>query len=258
MLMLKRFIASILALLPLLSYAQKDDFGLWVGADISKKLSSSWSIEAEAEYRMADNVSTTDRISAGLSAAYKPTKWLKAEAGYNYLHTRLEGGVSSGGSYYNSSYWCPRHRVFAGITGQWKLSKRLKISLRERWVYTYRPSYDLNRMNINSESSKYGEVSQKYVAGKCKNVLRSKVSLSYNIKGSKFEPFASVEMYNSLGSGNNSFGTVEKLRYSAGTEYKLDKKNSVELYYLFQDFKDNDDNEPNGAHIVGIGYSHSF
>lgn len=252
-------IIGLLALLPLASFAETDDVGLWIGVGVEKKLTKKWNVEAEGEYRMMDNLRTTDRLSIGVSTTYKLTKWLKVDAGYDYLHSREPGEYTDGGSYYKSTYWYPRHRGHVSLAATAKLTKRLRISLRERWVYTYRPSYDRNRMNMDESSTMYGVVSSKEVKGKGDNVLRTRLTLDYKPKKSRFNPYASVELFSSTGSKDNCFGTTEKVRYSIGTEYELSKHHTLKVYYLFQDYKEGDDGDGSmDSHVFGVNYSFSF
>lgn len=257
--MIKRIFLALLPLLPLASFAETDDVALWVGASMEKKLSKKWSVEAEGEYRLSDNMSMTDRFSVGVSTSYKLTKWLKADAGYDYLHSREAGEYTNGGDYYKSAYWYPRHRGHVSLAASAKLTKRLKLSLRERWVYTYRPSFDRNRICVDELSPMYGVVTSKEVKGKGKNVLRSKLSMEYNIKKSDFTPFASVEMYSSTGDEDGCFGTLQKMRYSIGTEYEFSKHHDVKLYYLFQDYKEGiDEDGVRDIHVFGVSYGYNF
>lgn len=253
------FVTALLALLPLASFAETDDVGLWVGASVEKKLTKKWSIEAEGEYRMMDNLQATDRFSVGISTAYKLTKWLKADAGYDYLHSREPGEYTDGGTYYKSAYWYPRHRGHVSIAATAKLTKRLRLSLRERWVYTYRPSYDRNRINVDEASTMYGVVSSKEVKGKGRNVLRTRLALDYKPKKSRFNPYAAVELFCSAGSDEGCFGTTEKVRYSIGTEYELSKHHALKVFYLFQDYKEGDDGDGSiDRHVFGVNYGFSF
>ncbi len=246
----KALAATLLMTLPLTAHAQKDDFGMWFSAGVEKELSKKWDIGAGVEYRMNDNMSATDRISVGVDAKYKVTKWLKASAGYDYLHSREPQETSDGGKYLYSTYWYPRHRVHADITASHKFG-RLKVSLRERWQYTYRPSFDRNRMNIEENGPEYGIISSKDKKGKGENVLRSRLNVEYDIAKCKFTPFAAAEMFNSW--------ATQKVRYTIGTAYKIDKKNSVELYYLFEDKASrSSDDAVIDCHIVGMEYSYSF
>lgn len=254
-----RFVIFIAALLPILCHAQTDDTGLWMGASVEKKLSKKWSIEAEGEYRLMDDMQTTDRFSIGLSTSYKIMRWLKADAGYDYLHSREPGEYTGSGNYYKSAYWCPRHRVHASLAATAKLTKNLRLSLRERWVYTYRPSFDRNRINVDEHSAQYGIITAKEEDGKCKNALRSRLLLDYKIKKSGFTPFVSLEAYTATGGKDGDFGNLQKLRYSLGTEYEFTKHHAVKLYYLFQDYKEGEDEEGNNdRHVVGVSYGYSF
>ena len=54
-------------------------------------------------------------------------------------------------------------------------------------------------------------------------------------------------MYNSF---NDNFG-IEKIRYTVGTSYKINKKNSIDLYYRYIA---NGDEDEEGGHIIGVGY----
>lgn len=257
--MIRKFVIALLALLPLASFADPDDVGLWVGASVEKKLTKKLNVEAEGEYRLMDNLQSTDRLSIGVSTTYKFTKWLRADAGYDYLHSREPGEYSDGGSYYKSAYWYPRHRVHVSLATSVKPSKRWQLSLRERWVYTYRPSFDRNRMNVDENSTMYGVVSSKEVKGKGRNVLRTRLALDYKPKKSRFSPYASVELFSSMGGEESSFGTTEKVRYSIGTEYELTKHHALKAYYLFQDYKGGDDGDGSiDRHVFGVNYSFSF
>lgn len=221
-----------------------DDFGLWLGAGAEKKLGSGWSIGIDGEWR------TADRVSVGLSATYKIAKWLKATGGYELQDVRSDGGLTGTGNYYNSTCWHLRHRLFAGLTGTWKTG-RWKFSLRERWTYTYAPSYERHRMTMNSELATYGEVTTKEVDAKAKNVLRSRVGVEYDIPKCPLAPYGSVELYNAW--------NVEKVRYTLGAEYKLNKQNTLKIYYLFQDRKSHDDDEPAAdLHVLGVSYGVTF
>lgn len=256
--MRKIFIILLTAAMSLPVFSQThDDLGLWLTAGVEKKLTKKWAVEVEAEYRMRDKIRQTDRFSIGVATSYKLTKWLKADAGYDYLHTRKEGGLNESGSYYYSSYWQPRHRVHVSFTETLKAG-RMKFSFRERWVYTYTPAFDRHRMDVRQKSDGYGEVSTKEVGKKGENVLRLKVGAEYNIPKCKFTPFASVEGYLSCGQ-ETCFGNALKARYAGGVEYDITKHHSVKLYYMYQDKKEiATDDEEMDSHIIGAGYSFSF
>lgn len=84
--------------------------------------------------------------------------------------------------------------------------------------------------------------------------LRSRLKVEYDIRRSAFEPFASIEWYNTL---NNPQGnSMDRLKYIIGSCYKLNKKNALQLYYRYVNFTDDD--ESNGKQMLGLGYTHKF
>ena len=222
--------------------AQSDDFGVWTSLAAKKKLSKAWTLSAEGEYRTRDGLSATERWAASLGATYRVASWLKADAGYTYIYSNHESEVTKKGNII-PAYWYSRHRLTASLTGSLDLG-RFALSLRERWQYTYRPECSVPKYDGDDGSQKADEV----VKGKGKNVLRSRLQAEYNIAKCRFTPFASCELYHS-GDG------LEKTRWTVGTEYKINKKNGVEVYYRYQN--KNDDDEANG-HVLGIGYTIKF
>ncbi len=126
------------------------DFGLWTSVGVEKKLTKKWGVELEGELRTQDAMKEVSRYSLGVSTDYKLTSWLKVDAGYVFLRDynlsefkadpiaeEDEGWVAYQGDLY-APYWTTRHRANVSLTGSVKLG-RFKLSLRERWQYTYRP-----------------------------------------------------------------------------------------------------------------------
>ena len=83
---------------------------------------------------------------------------------------------------------------------------------------------------------------------KYNTTLRSRLTAKWDIPKCKINPFASVELYSRL----DDWKGCDKMRYRIGASYKINKDNSISLYYLYQDA--NDDDEPKG-HAIGLGYS---
>ncbi|MCR4613429.1 MAG: DUF2490 domain-containing protein [Bacteroidaceae bacterium] len=80
---------------------------------------------------------------------------------------------------------------------------------------------------------------------KDKLVLRSKLTIEYNVKGVPLNPFASVD----YGCGLNY--STSKWKYTVGLDWKITKTNKFTIFYRYQ--HENDDDEPNG-NLLGIGY----
>ena len=117
----------------------------------------------------------------------------------------------------------------------------------------YAPNNRGNRIYEKDEADKtvpFTETDMKSPRkAKDKWVLRSKFTVAYNVKGLPLNPYASVD----YGCGLNY--TAHKWKFCVGSEYKINKKNKLDLFYRFS--HENDDDEPNG-HIVGVGYKINF
>lgn len=203
----------------------QNDFGSSLSVDVTKKIVPGLSLSLEEEFRLRDNLGEADRFSTTLDLSYKPWKFLKLGGAYNLINYNHE-----------TKGWEVRHRYYFYATGSYRID-RFTVSLRERFQSTY-------RVGIKETSKRANP----------KLYLRSRLEVEYDIRNCKFEPYASVELYNTL---NDPQGNkMNKLKYTAGSKYKLNKRNSLQLYYRYINFKDDD--EANGKHMIGLGYSYKF
>lgn len=237
-------------MLPLMSFAQSDDFGVWTSISADKKVNKKISVGIEAEMRTRDNSEKIDRWSFGVEAKYKLTKWLKASVGYSLLddnNYKITYKALNGAPNKLAEYWGVRHRFNVSLTASQKFGN-FQVSLRERWQYTYRPEKTIDQ-RWDFDDDEYDGKAKTY-SGRGKNIMRSRVQISYDIPNSHFEPYVSAEMYNGW--------SVEKMRYTAGVDWKITKRHAVGAYYLYQAVHDDDDdNEPN-LHILGLEYKFKF
>lgn len=213
------------SLLTIHTLSAQDDLGSSLSAEITKRIIPGLNLSLEEDFRLRDNLSEVDRFSTTLELSYKPWKFLKLGGAYNLINYNHE-----------TKGWEVRHRYYFFATGSYRIN-RFTVSLRERFQSTYRVGV--------KETSKRANP---------KLYLRSRLEVEYDIRNCKFEPFASVELYNTL---NDPQGNkMNKLKYTAGSKYKLNKRNSLQLYYRYINFKDDD--EGNGKHMIGLGYSYKF
>jgi len=264
-------------------HAQGDGVGLWTDVEGETKLAKGLGLSFDAGYRMRDNFSASDRASAGVGLSYKNktlAPWLKVGVGYSFIYKHspaetgikyLTDGVTPKHKNVDADYWGPRHRATASLTGSWKVA-RFKISLRERYQYTYRVATTCQRTryyynplaavvegldewylidDATDEDYSYMTDTKK---AKSYHKLRSRLAASYDIRKSKFEPFAEVELYNDLVSNF----AMDKIRYTIGTDYKLSKTSKLSVYYRYQDEASSADDDDTGGHIIGLGYSFEF
>jgi len=230
-----------------------DDFGLWTSIGATKKINSQWSVGAEAELRLCDNWGAVERWAVGASAAYKPTKYIKLEAGYKFIDAhRTRRYLSSAGNYkWLPYYWSPRHRFYAGVTGTLPVGN-FEFSLRERWQYTYRPEVTTPCWNFGDDAT-YTSGKQdddKAIDGTGKNVLRSRLQAAYKIPRSGVEPYVSAELYTT--------DRLDKVRYTAGVEWKINRQHALDLFYRYQDVHVDTDEPSENTHALGISYKFKF
>ena len=135
-----KIIATVLLAAMCLPLSAQSEAGLLVSAEAEKQVNKKLSFGIEAEMRTRNNLKTMDRWKFGIGAEYKLTSWLKANAGYNLLNQnyREDYNYKSSGALnkWRPSYWGIKHRVYASLTGSYKFSNNIKLSLRERWQYT--------------------------------------------------------------------------------------------------------------------------
>ena len=242
--------ATVLLAAMCLPLSAQSEAGLLVSAEAEKQVNKKLSFGIEAEMRTRNNLKTMDRWKFGIGAEYKLTSWLKANAGYNLLNQnyREDYNYKSSGALnkWRPSYWGIKHRVYASLTGSYKFSNNIKLSLRERWQYTYRPEKTVQRWDYDDE-----EWEDKVRSATGKNQLRSRFEIAYDKKHALLTPYASMELYNSWG--------IEKIRYTVGTDIRLNKQHSLGVFYRYQNMKNvvADEYDPD-MHYIGLGYKFTF
>lgn len=287
---IKRFLGTGCLLLATSVVVAQSDFGVWTSIEASTKLNKQLELSLEGEYRTQNMSSQSERIATGISLSYKNKKvpFLKADIGYSAMsmyglgETSIKYEVDDAGEYeldkegkpipkhmnVDSPYWYTRHRATASLTGSVKWG-RFKFSLRERYQFTHRMGtycererwyynkrkgeFYLDDEPLNDDGSKNEDYSYMTDTKKVKSdhKLRTRLAVSYDIKKSPFEPFAELEIYNEL---DNAFA-YNKVRYTVGTDYKINKEHKLTVYYRYQDYTDLD--EVSG-HVLGLGYAFEF
>ena len=249
--------------------ATEDEFGIWATVEASKKINKKFKVVGDVEFRTYDFVNNIERTAIGVKLEYKILKWLKSNVGYqfHYKHNPEETSIKDpvydeegnfAGNEYNidNDYWVIRNRVYATISGEYKVG-RFEFGLRERLQYTHTGSattdetkyrYDLGMDPLlSTEDNKWLATTEpEFKDAKHNLTLRSRLNVKYDIPNCKVNPFASVELYTRL----DEWKGYDKLRYRLGASYKINKDNSISLYYLFEDVN----GEANG-HAIGFEYS---
>lgn len=240
-----RLLALFLVILAAFSL-RADDFDLWTTAGVEKKIDKKSSAEIEGEIRMADKMKRVSRWSLAASADYKVAKWMKFDGGYKFImnHNAEEIEVDEEGDYlkYTPSLWTSRHRVHLSATGSLSVGI-IKISLRERWQYTYQPEVAYGKFDYTTQK-------WKVKSGRGENVSRTRLRAEWSPKKKPQSISVDAEFFVAHG--------LQKIRYTASFDYKLTKRHSIGLFYRYIDHRGDDEDDLINSHIVGLGYKFKF
>lgn len=220
----------LLILAPLRS--QTDDFGVWSSLEATKKLKN-FELNGELEFRMRDNLQQVARLSGKVGVEYRIIKPLKVGVAYQYIH------------FYDVEYsdYQPRNRFITYLQGRQKWGN-FTFSLRERIQITTKDESD--RIKSSGKIDTY-KMNPDWV-------WRNRLKIAYDIPKSRITPAVSVESFYQL---NNPDGNVfEGMRYTLSGTYKINKKQSVELFGLYD--KEMNINNPENRYVAGAAYTYSF
>lgn len=192
----KALLLLLLSVLPLgYATAQENDFAIWSTWGVKHKFTPDLTLGGNIEFRTKDHLKETDRWGVALNASYQLSRVFKAEAGYEFHYrNRDEKG------------WQIRQRYSVGVAGtlQWQ---RFRLSLRERFQQTW--NREVNELH-----------------------LRSLLKVAYVPSRGIISPYGSLEFYNNL--NESPFFDLSRVRYRAGTEWKLSKRWGIDTYLLYQ------------------------
>ena len=234
----KHIIILILGLiLPLMAFSQTDvaldpEFGGRVAVSVDKKIAKGLHVSLEEEVRFDNNFGSLDRLQTTLGISYKVHPNIKLGLGYALINGY---GANS------ESFKNPRHRLMADATGTLHLGN-WNLSLKERFQVTRRTG-DFNvyqnpqntltlKSRLKAQYKGFGKV-QPYAYFEVRNYLNAPV-IEAAYDGSVY---VTLDDYSEEGepgwflTGFNG-GYVNRLRGSIGVDVKLDKRNTLNFYFL--------------------------
>lgn len=221
--------------------AQENVAGAWASLSVNKNLGKGFSLALRGEYRCKDNFASDELYFFRLTGSYRICDYLSAAIAYDYFTSQQGSSTSDGLSI--DSWKKHSHRALADLTGNYK-THGFTFSLRERYVYAYNLS---STVAARDDAGMY--VSHETPSG-TSHLFRSCPTVSYRIGESAFTPYISAEFYNSLNSGDRF--KLQQWHLFAGTNIKLDKVNSLKVYYVMQT------KNPSGKHIHCIGLDYTI
>jgi hypothetical protein len=220
--MKSRLIVFLLLISPL-TFAQgqrETDVGLSLSATLQKDLMQDLDISLEQEIRLKDNNIGFDRTvtSLGLDYAFLNRK-IKVGAYYAFIYR-----------YNNNFLYEPRHRYYFNLAYR-QPYQRWTFSWRGRIQGTYR---DENRGEY--------KINPRYV-------MRNRLEIEYSVWGRPWKPYISCEVFTDL---NNPLGNdLTRIRYQAGTTWRLNRTDYVDFFLRYNDEFSGDDSR---LIALGVGY----
>lgn len=186
----------IFLLLSIFSTFQKawgmEGMGVAFKVSLSGKIYHNFSFLIEEDIRPRNDFRQMEWFLATGEINYRVNRYLKAGAGYMSLCK------------YKASEEL-RNRYYLYATGVYPIGN-FSFSIRERFQSTYW---------INGNHPK--------------NYLRSMFNVAYKIGKTGVSPFAYVELFNDTGYRGKMH--TDRIRFSVGSDYNLDKHSSLQLYY---------------------------
>ena len=174
------------------------DFGTWISGGIDwDVIPKHLSISVDEQIRTKDNFSNPSKSFSNVGVSYKLLPWLKAGVLYSFMMVKSDAGD-----------WRIRHRGDFSLTASANLG-RFKLSLREKFQAIYK-AYEVNL----------------FQAPQTDLYLKSRVKLEYNIFHSKWTPYVSAEIRNTLNAVNPTsfvYGTYSWQKYDGETKTWEDK-----------------------------------
>ncbi len=204
MMTIRRLLPVILPILLVFqnSYSQEKDFGLWYGFNAEMELAKKLEIDFWGNLRTFRNASKIDEGYGEAGLTYKILKNLSIGGKYRFT-MQLE----------DDDIYHPRHKWIGDIKAKTELG-RLEFTGRIRF----------QRQDKTYFEDEDDEIPDYYT--------RFKLKTEYKTPSFPINPYASFETFSRV--FEQADMTIEKYRLGIGFEYKIGKRQSAELGYLFQ------------------------
>lgn len=247
------------------SWATDNTGGVWTEVGVTKSLPYNLSVDGSVGHRTLDWFDWSSRTDASIGAGYKVNKYLKLGLGYTFIakhnqtetkdHFKKSTGAWNG---YNidAANWAMRHRVSLDVTGTYRVHKLVRFSLRERYQYTYQQARDVGRTQLRDTDFDnlvdQTTFTTDHKDAKHRHLLRSRLKISIDKKGWKWEPYVSAELHNDFANQMH----IDKVRSAIGVDYSIKKGHKLGFAYIFN--HENDDDGDQNIHAISIGYNFKF
>jgi len=201
-----------------------NDAGMWNTFSISHELKKNVNLNIDQEFRLRENYSRVNLFYTNIGISIKKKNW-KIEPSYRHIDkVNLDASVSF------------RHRFMLDINfkkkfGDFSISERARYQIEVKNVF----------------SSKRAFLPEQY--------LRMRTMIDYNIND-YFTTYLSCELRYQIDVPNSDIvfnGFWHRIRNVLGVDYKINRKNTVGVYYLVQN--EFNISPPENIYITGLQYS---
>ena len=222
---------------PIMSFSQTDvaldpEFGGRVSVSADKKIIKGLHVSLGEEVRFDNNFGSLDRLQTTLALSYKVHPNIKIGLGYALIN-----GYGSN----SKSFKDPRHRFMADATGtlhfgDWNLSlkERLQVTRRTGDFNVYQNPQNALTLKSRLKAQYKGlGVVRPYACFEVRNYLNAPV-IEAAYDGSVYVTLDDFSEEGEAGwflTGFNG-GYVNRLRGSLGADIRLDKHNTLDVYFL--------------------------
>jgi hypothetical protein len=218
-------IASLLALLPVASYAQREDAALWMSMSADKNINKKTAWHLTTQTRINDNFRRYDYSYIDFGIDRKLSKRWNGQIAY-VLNAKNDLA-------YGMLF---RHQFYANATygknfGDFKISDRHQVQTQIE---------DLNF----EETGGFPDL-----------FYRNKLSVKWR-GPENFTPYLSSEVYFRINHPRAHENTLYRIRYFAGVEWEISKRKSLDIYYLHQ--RQSTRTGIAIIHVIGLRYNFSF
>ncbi|WP_346857775.1 DUF2490 domain-containing protein [uncultured Draconibacterium sp.] len=203
---------SILIIVAVLSFgkvsAKTENFGTWIELEFTKEFLKRFEFSIIPDFRFQDDFSL-DKYQFDARLGYTPLDFLEVAAAYR-IKTNVKNKENE-------------------VTHRLVLDATLKTD-----VGRFTPSFRTRFVTYND------------VDGERVSVIRPRLKIEYDIKGSKIEPYTRYETYRDF--VNNEFTGG---RFDVGFTRKMGDLHRIGIYYRLQHYYSG---ESNSINIIGIDY----
>ncbi len=223
--MKKYFVLIILLINAWRLSAQTNDWHLWVTAGVIEKIPKNWEVGVVIQYRLKNDVRTTDQIRGLVNVNYKLNKFQELGTGYQLIVDNMKGDFAY------------RNRFILQATASYTLAC---------FTACWRPRLQATVLTNSELKDTIGVDNHNWA-------VRNRFELKYNIPRVSLTPYVNFELFNFIFTDSTSY---YRNRLGVGMLYNLGERHGFYLEYRLDSHIVT--SPKRRTNILNIGYTFSF